>query len=343
MLLSVKRVKVNHQISFLVFCFIALLAIVVFNFLYFENTTSLMSQFRFLWGLAVLLIFLLYFSDEHRSIILLDYYLKFVVFSSFFIILQNLSYHVLGFHFFLSFGTFDLIRVSTDGAIPGVHTYIRSGGVFREPSWFAIFVMPSLFMLHKLVKLKQLAIVLVALIMSTSSLGYVFILLFVGVLVAFSNNLKLKIVVVLLSILSLILLYLVYIKFEFLFERLIFVMETGGSASIRLIDPLRYFADNITFFGTDTSFMKNDDEVFFVNTLLYIFFSFGCIGLMLCLPVFFSYKLKYLYYSLGVFTSILIEGLSGRIDFWILLLILLLVRANRLGFVNSYYIKSPLC
>jgi len=339
MIFLLKNFKVDGYSKTLIIFVSMLFSIITFNFLYFENVTSLYSQLRFLWGALITLVFLFYFKDKGGELFF-KHYLSFILLSSAFIIIQNFTYHILKFHFFLSFGEFDLMRVSTDGAVPGVHPYIRSGGTFREPAWFAIFAMPAIFMFHKLQEKKKLAFILIGLVLSTSSLGYLFILLFIGILIVFSNSLKLKITAIIVTVISFSIFYVVYLNYEFLFERLIFVLETGGSASIRLFDPLEYVVSNLSWFGTDTSFMKSEDEVFFVNTFLYVFFSFGFIGILLFMPIILSSKLKYLYYSLGILISIVIEGLSGRVDFWILLVLFALIRSGAFDIYKISQTKS---
>lgn len=327
MLVESKKTKIKSQAKYIFVYIWITLVIIILNYFYYSNKISALSQLRFLWGGIITFVFIFYYTEK-KSKEFLKQYLSFIVIASIFIISQNVTFHLFNYHFFLSFGDYDLLRFSTDGAVPGVHSYIRSGGLFREPSWYAIFAMPSIFMFHKLREKLNLFLVLLGIVISTSSLGYLFILLFIGVLVVLSKSLKLKIYTVLIAIVSFVLLYLVYFEYAFLFDRLIFVLETGGSASIRVLDPLEHLSSNITLFGTDTSFMKSKDEVFFVNTFLYIFFSFGLFGLILFIPLIISLRLKYIYYSIGLLLTIVIEGLAGRVDFWVLIVIILLIRSG---------------
>jgi len=123
-----------------------------------------------------------------------------------------------------------------------------------------------------------------------------------------------------------------YLGYPYLFERLVFVFETGGSAGIRVLEPLKHVAENITLLGTDTSFMKSDGNVFFVNTFLYAFFSFGVIGLLLFISLISSLKFKYFYYTAGLMLAVVIEGLTGRVDFWMLLVLVLLIKSREYSY-----------
>ena len=124
--------------------------------------------------------------------------------------------------------------------------------------------------------------------------------------------------------------YFLYLEYEFLFERLLFTLETGGSGQIRVIEPFSKFFENFSFLGVNTDFIRGGADGFFVNSFLYIYFSFGLIGLILFLPLIISRQIKYMFISFSLLFTIIIEGLTGRIDFWIISLIFLLMRIERI-------------
>lgn len=335
-ILFAKKLTLDNFSKLLIIFIVYLLSTIAFNYIFYKNTAGLLSQYRFLWGSVVLLFLYVYFKDR-ETIHLKRNYINLILFSSVFIILQNVSFHLLKFHFMFTFGDFDLIKNSSFYADPSnpLHLYIRSGGLFREPSWFAIFAMPSIYFLYKSKDIKKLIIIVGGLVLSTSSLGYLFLIFLLTYIVLLTKSPKIKIYTFLLVFSLFIGAYVVYTQNEFIFERLFFVLETGGSIEPRLLEPIRHLIANLSFFGVDTTFIKSDDERLFIATLLYVIFSFGFIGLLLFFPLIVSLKLRYIYFSMSLFLIVLIEGLSGRIDFWVLILIFLLTKSNKLQKVTT--------
>ena len=296
----------------------------IINYIFYENSTSLLSQFRFIWGLLIFWVFYIYF---HQSLIrqetLFKAYLFFCTYCSIFILLQNILFHVFKVNVFITFGEFDLIRNSMDGATSGLDSMVRSGGFFREPSWYAIFMMPAIYMLFELKDYRRLIILILGILLCTSVTGFVYLCTFLFSIAILSSSIKLKLYSILLIILMPIILYWAFLTLPFIFERLIYVFENGGggSAETRIFEPFKHFYDNISFFGVDVTFLKDNGNVFFVNTFLYVFFSFGMVGTMVFLKLLISFKLRFIFLSISLLFAVVIEGLAGRIDFWIIVLI----------------------
>lgn len=177
MVFAIKKVDTNFRIKYLCSMFIFFMFVAGMNFLIYQDNHNLLSQYRFLFGLFILIVFYNYYKIyeiEHLK----KFYIYFVLSASLFIILENVAYHLLHYHFFISFGDFNLLRISTDGAIPGIHPYIRSGGLLREPSWYVVLMIPSIYMFYKQQEIYKLLVVVFGIIFSTSSLGYIYLLFF---------------------------------------------------------------------------------------------------------------------------------------------------------------------
>lgn len=318
------KIRFNLLNSFFFLLLSVYLLLITVNFVIYQEIHSLLSQCRFIFGLIALFVLYLYFNNRDLYY-LKKYYINFVIIASLFIIIQNFTFHVLGFHFQLSFGKFNLMEISFDGAIPGIHSYIRSGGLFREPSWYVVFLIPGLYLTFKERNFISFFILCLGIIFSTSSLGYLYIFLFILIVVLLSNNNKLKLGFLIVSLFIFSGFYLIYLYYEVLFERLIFTLQTGGSLEVRVIEPFKLFFNKFSLLGANTSFIGNGNELF-VNSFLYIFFSFGILGIFLFLPLIISFRQKYLFISICLLLTIIIEGLIGRMDFWIVLLVFLLMR-----------------
>ena len=320
------RVKLDFQFLLLLKFAIYIAIAISLNYFTYENDVSLLSQLRFLAGVAVTSLLYMYFKDKDFSLIK-RHYLGLVLVSSFFIILQNLSFHLFQYHFFFSFGDFDLIRNSTSSADPSspLHMSIRSGGLFREPSWFAIFSIPAIYFLYESRRLKEFLVLATGLVLSTSSIAYFFLFSIFVHITFFSRGARTKFYAC--AIVSIAAIFILYWHNAPIFERLLFFLSTGGSIEPRLLTPLNYFLQNLSLSGVDTTFIKSSDgERLFFGTLLYIFFSFGLLGLLSFLSLIIPMQINAFYFVVCFLAAFLIEGMSGRIDFWILILIFILWR-----------------
>ena len=131
-----------------------------------------------------------------------------------------------------------------------------------------------------------------------------------------------------------------YILVPSIFTRLEFFLETGGSTSIRIIEPfLVLYNDNFnTFIGSNIEFLRQDG-VFFVNSIVYLMLTFGFLGFLFV--ILFILNLKSIWLSVNVILLLLTEGLLGRPDFWILIAVLnVFVYYNRL--LKKNYIKKEI-
>ena len=299
------------------------ITIILVNYVLFQNISSVFSQIRFLWGMVIFWILYLFFDQKQsKKELLFKAYLVFCVYCSGFVIFQIFAFYILQTNIYITFGEFDDLRNSMEGAISGLQS-ARVGGFFREPSWYAIFVGPSLYILNELKNYRGLVIVGFGLLLSSSTYAILIVSVFLLSSVFFSTYAKSKVNALVTLLLIPPIIYVILSYAPFLFDRLFFIVENqgGGSYLTRILNPFSYFYENISFFGVDVSFLKGDDFVFFVNTFLYVFYSFGIIGTLAFLSLIISHRIKYIFLSFSLMLAISIEGMAGRIDFWIVLLI----------------------
>jgi hypothetical protein len=221
----------------------------------------------------------------------------------------------LGLNITFDFGYYSLEENVTSIYNP-VDTFLyRTGGVFKEPSWFALFVAPVLDIAYKQKHYRVFFICVLGLILSTSGLAFLLIALF----------LLLKIKRLKFLLVSLISIALIYFIFPDIFGRI----SEGGSLQIRVLDPFKEMIDinNLSFIGVNMSRVYFNNTGGFINTFVFMYLSFGIIGLLLILQLFkFIFSL---YTSIALLLIIMIEGCYGRIDFWIALAVC--------SIANSYF------
>ena len=311
--------------------------IISFSFLYNESVYSLLSSFRTIFGIILTYIITIYYINNiNQQFYFLNIYLWFVLLCSIYIIIQNIFYYSLGIILPFDFGQFTYAMNSINEPSTHYIGIIRTGGFFREPSWYAYFAFLALYISFYFRNYKTLGIISLGLIISTSSAGIGLLLLFIGYLI-FKSNLKYITIFMILLFVSVGILYL---SIPSIFIRLVFFLETGGSSSIRIIEPfLLLFNDNFnTFIGNNIEFLRQDG-VLFVNSIVYLILAFGFLGFLFIIVFILNFKSIWL--SVNVILLLLTEGLLGRPDFWILIAVLnVFVCYRRL--LEKNYIKKEM-
>jgi hypothetical protein len=185
--------------------------------------------------------------------------------------------------------------------------------------------MPALLLFYRMRRTVALFILVIGLFCSTSSFFYIFLALFF-VTIFLGSDFEKKVKLIVFFSLAVLSFYLVFLLYPFLFDRLSFVLVTGGSFIPRVLEPFRYLFENFTAFGGDIDFLKiGNKSDFFVNSFVYIALSYGLFGTILLSPYICSLHLGNFFYFSSLILAIAIEGMTGRIDFWILLLLVNLI------------------
>lgn len=282
-------------------------------FLLFGNTRGLLSSLRFVVGLFFCtVLYFSYGSNEYRNK-MIDGYCYACVFFSIFVIIQFCSYYILHINIDFSFGEFSKEEFASSYYVPLTDLFYRTGGLFKEPSWYAAYITPVCFMLTKDKRYKELFVCIVGLLMSTSGLGFLILAVYIIWLIV-SYNRKLGILVAFVFLAT-------YFYLPFIFER----MEGGvenTTLGIRLLEPLENVRglNAISIIGLNPSYHYHDSGGyrFFANTLIFIYLYFGIIGVYVFWK-FICFK-KIFILSFVILTIISIEGAYGRVEFWMMIL-----------------------
>lgn len=289
------------------FLFLSLL-----NYVLYSHSRAFLSCIRFVFGLFVCIsLYICYKGDNYRKGFVNGYLFSCVCFSAF-LLIQFISYYVFNYNISISFG--DNLRGEggyfTDLYDPDVNQNYRTGGVFLEPSHFASFVAPSIFMLYSKTTMKQFFVVFAALLISTSGLGYVVMSIWGLKLLLSKGKSKSKLIIISLVSLTVLLLPMFFVR-----------VSTGGSYEERIVNGylILYLKDAISIIGVDPHILLNNDGtfVFWANTIQYLYIHYGVIGILVFLKFIFLRWNVFLFVVL--FALIFIEGLQGRIDFWLML------------------------
>lgn len=250
-----------------------------------------------------LLIGVYFFGRKDIPVRLLRIYSYIVIVFSVLLVFQWISYQYFG-RFFVYFDfPFDVEKSSlliTDLS----SSDFRTGGVFREPSYFGIFVAPAL--LYAAIFRKYLLWVFVSLtvFLSTSALGLFFVL----VSIFYFSNFNLKYLFFVFA--CAFLLIFILLQVEMIPERFVETLSGGGSFSIRILD-----AAQEVFGSSKNLFLPNIDLLqqilsgsdIWLNSAYYIFTLFGLMSVFLILLVLTDVNFMFLIYVLSLifFTSVL--------------------------------------
>ena len=308
------NLKRNPKV-FLYVLYFVLCALLVYSL--YSNFRGLMSSCRFILGILFCsILFYSYNNVLYREKIVKGYGYA-CVFLSIFVIIQFISYYVLHINIDLSFGDY-AASADTHANAAGFYDplkdlFYRTGGLFNEPSWFAAYVSPSCFILTRNKSYKEAFVVIVGLLMSTSGLGFVVLAIYLSWLILQYNK-TIGIVVALLFLTA-------YIGLPFIFERASQGVD-GGSFEARITIPFTKILQipELSIFGINPAYHYDrfGEPLFFANTLTFIYIYFGIIGLF----VFFKYVYfkRFFALTIAILAIISIEGLYGRIDFWMMVL-----------------------
>lgn len=284
------------------------------SYLRFQHPRALLSCFRFVFGISICsILFSSYNNEKYRDKVISGYCNACVIFSSF-LLLQFFSYYVLHFNIDFSFGDYAREENVAGGYNPLDSLFYRTGGLFKEPSWYAAYVVPSLFILTEIKDYKKLAICVCGLIASTSGLGFAVLAVYL-VWLTLSFNRKLGVILMLVLAAA-------YYFLPFIFVKIgAGVVGEESSFFIRVQEPLEELQKvPFSIIGLDPKlhYDSSGKVMFFLNTFLFAYFYFGIIGLFFFIR--YLYCNKILFLSIALLVIVMLEGLYGRIEFWMMLL-----------------------
>lgn len=298
------------------------ITITLMNYIAYSNFRALLSTLRFDFGLIICMLLYSRFNNSVYRRKLVNGYCYACVLFSLFVLFQFFCYYVLKVNIDFSFGDYAREENSAGSYDVLSDLYYRTGGMFKEPSWYAAYVSPVLFILTIQKRHKELIICLVGLLASTSGLGFAILAIY-AIWTALLFDKKVGTFVVFAV-------FLAYTYLPFLFNKLSGgVLGENSSFAIRIIEPFEIL-NNIKFsiIGINPSYHydSSGSVMYFLNTFMFIYYYFGIIGLFLFLKFIFTKKIPIL--CISIIVVILIEGLYGRIDFWMMLLACLLFNSS---------------
>ena len=310
-ILQTSKIKKSNKVYGYIVYF-ALLTIL--GYFRFQHPRALLSCFRFVFGLSVCsILFSSYNNEKYRSLIV-EAYCNACVFFSIFLLIQFFSYYVLHFNIDFSFGDYAREENAAGGYNPLDSLFYRTGGFFKEPSWYAAYVAPSLFVLTDKKEFKKLILCTCGLLASTSGLGFAVLAIYL-LWLTFSSNKKYGVILLLVFIAA-------YYFLPFLFVKIgAGIVGDESSFYPRVQEPFEELLKlPFSFFGLDPKmhYDSSGKVLFFLNTFMFVNFYFGILGLLLFVK--YLYCNKFIFLTVALLSIIIIEGLYGRIEFWMMLL-----------------------
>jgi|GEM_PF-5769304 len=264
--------------------------------------------------ISAFFIFLAVCRRPDFSACLISSYMKLSVVFSLMLIVQVLAYHLFGVVFAYVDTPLDIQPNSVLGLDIATQGF-RSGGVFKEPSYFATFVAPALIYTAACKRYWLWGLFSAAVLLSTSALGFIFIVLslmrfvsplYVAILLPFAlvfAGLVLSGVIPILPV------------------RVMETLEGGGSLSIRVVEPFtRVFVDSQNLFLPNYEALRDLANPGIAAGIWFNSFTYSVVvyGILVLIPL------------VLMFLAI---GLSS-----LPLAIILLVTAN--GLTNPYFVVA---
>jgi len=249
----------------------------------FSNTIDL-AHLKFIFYSTVLLILINLKKDDDLSIQFFSLYAKFGLFLSFFLILQYGNHLLFDHRLILNL---PLPRVEQDSLIY-LQNQFRPGSLFREPSYFILFITPLLFFYAMSKQYFYYLITLFAGIISTSSLIFPVILLER----LFSHlNLDLKSARIKFFVYFFILATLFYLFRNFLIvNKAITAFDQSGAFNMRFLPGIKLAMSNLNFFSGHALETPSPFETQWINSLALSIIYFGVLFLIIIIFALFNFN-----------------------------------------------------
>lgn len=271
----IKKFGISNASSSIIFlCFAFLIS---FYYLFNFESGFFVSLRIFFYLFSFSIVFELYkhkgFSEK-----LLFTYIRLAQIFSFLLIIQVLFYYFFGVTYIYIQTSHD-IEINSVLSLMGSEYGMRTGGVFKEPSYFAIFIFPAILYSVRFKKYYTFLLFAVSVICSTSALGFLFLL--ICILVGLKRN---KISLLALSFCFFIFFLITY-KLDMLPARVGETINGEGSFFVRFSDPLIYVFDRLHNLILPGLKELSFDEVEWLNSLSYVFIVTGILAIPLLITV----------------------------------------------------------
>lgn len=258
----------NISIPFFILCISFLIS---FYYLFYFESGFFVSLRMFFYLISFSILFNVY-KNKKLSEELIVAYIRLSQIFAYLLIIQVLTYYFFDVSY-IYIQTSNDIEINSVISLMGSEYGMRSGGVFKEPSYFAIFIFPAIFYSIKFKKYYIFLLFAVSVLFSTSALGLLF--LFICILLGLKKNI---ISLFALSVCFFIFFLALY-KLDMLPGRVSETIKGEGSFFVRFGEPLIYVFDRFHNLILPGLKELNFDEVEWLNSLSYIFIVTGILSI----------------------------------------------------------------
>lgn len=279
LLFFIKKIEVsNFTLITLLIC----IGIILISIFLFVDGGIVPKSFPRASFFLLILPFFLSLSRECYYYILIVY-LKISFFLSILLIIQLFIYYLLNVNFIMQL-PLPVFEVDTLDVIDPRYAGFRAAGVFKEPSYFAIFISPALLYYAKVNVLNKYIFYFATLIASTSSFGIAFAILslFIFISKGLSNKNNLMIIVIFFPLFLLAFIFFILFTQNIAILRFFDLYQGGGSLDERFFNMFKLFNEFSLFVNYNLSkevLIFNSKNIWY-NSFIYLVANFGLIFLL---------------------------------------------------------------
>ena len=268
-------------------CLVALIVFISLIVLISENVL----HFNFLRAVFYLVVPFIFLSIRSNFyVILIKRYQDVVTVCMLLLIAQSMFYTVTGKVISLQL-PLSVYEVDTLIVRDVVTQGFRTGGIFSEPSYYAIYVLPALYLFATRGMMLKYSLLILSILFSTSGLGVFAAIISI---IWFFRKIKFKYWVICIALMALLLLIFESQR-ELVISRCLDILIDGGSLKERVFPIVDIFEVSIENFGLVSSVLhqqvSDKETIVWYNSLIYMIAMFGWLSI---LPIF------TVYYKLGV-------------------------------------------
>lgn len=279
LLFFINKLKIS---KFFIVTFLMCVGVILLSIFPFVIIGNIPKSFYRASFFLLILPFFISLSKECYYYILIVY-LKIASFFSILLFIQLFFYYILTINFTMQL-PIPVFEVDTLDIIDPRYAGFRAAAVFKEPSYFAIFISPALLYYAKMRLFKNYIFYFIALIASTSSFGIAIAILslFVFVSKGIRNKKNLMIVMTVFPFFIISFVSFILLTKNIAILRFFDLFQGGGSLEERffnMFDVLNGFSLFVNFELSKQVLISNSKEVWY-NSFVYLVANFGLIFLL---------------------------------------------------------------
>ncbi len=321
-LLFTRKINIICLLGILLMLIVSFLAIAYYLTSYQNGIFQIARLSFYIFSFFIVLNFL---QKSNYKLSLVKFYILISTIFSLLLIIQISFYYFIGYKIIyintpldIEVNSILMLDIETQG--------FRSGGIFREPSYFAIFIAPGLYYSALFRRWYLWCLFALSTILSTSSLGYIFIGISILRIFKLKHVLYLFVAIFFIYLFNL-------MSNSFLPNRLLETLAGGGSFPIRITDPLlNVFRDGDILFPNFSILMNLADpdmaKSMWFNSLSYSVVIFGIIAIAPIILIYMAAGKNQI-----TFITILIFTTHSLVSPYFLVVVILLI------LIDHYYLK----